>query len=142
MIFSPHEMPKFYDQECQVWRESMNSFPGQPYSEASALVIPTIEVGSKFVITQYMTNKLQDGFSITVFGGLENNEATRNFVQVFTLSNKHQRYFITTDTLKFISTESKISTNPNVELVTTRHSGKPKYTNNKSKQRNYQRKNE
>ena len=105
LAYAPNDLPKFYNQEkATIWRQSMETTNGVPFSEAKKVLIPSIARGSKISVMEYNILNVRNGFVLNVFGKIEN-ETSRKFVQTFFIEavegDDSSRACIVSDSLKY-----------------------------------------
>jgi hypothetical protein len=103
LAYQPSDLPKFYDQDnARVWRSSLPSNIGVPFSTLGPQFIPDIPEGSSVTVLNYNVLPLETGLAVVVHGSLVCESFAKLFDQFFTLEQVADRFFITGDSLTLI----------------------------------------
>ena len=101
------ELPKFYDQEAAIWRDSFESGESKKVEDCKDILALNVPQGSEVAITSFADNSFPGGSHISVYGHIISNENTKVFNQTFVLVQRSDRTLVVSDALK-VSEESAV----------------------------------
>lgn len=111
LAYNPDDIKKYYDNDANIWRSTMNTQVGKKLSEASNELVIKIPTGCEIVMTGYNILPLNGQILINTNGYILNENETELFNQTFVLAEKAaKRYFIIADSFNINNAQKAVNT--------------------------------